>query len=205
MGKRGRSRPPGFECIPKTLLFLHGSCHGASSLLFRGWSASAAFWTPARLYCHLPQCFRFPYFLMFTLNFPQSLGVILLTSLVFLLNRKGGGKELTKGGGETQLWLFTEDPLLSDSSSGLLKSWLPLLTLHQCLSQPHPWLHVDPPPPPQSSVPFFQILWLFSFSDSLSDMVPYINFPECLPVLARHFQPNYTALPSQSSLEEGGQ
>lgn len=34
--------------------------------------------------------------------FSQSLGVIFLTSLVFFLTRKGGGKELTKGEGEIQ-------------------------------------------------------------------------------------------------------
>lgn len=153
MGKRGRSHSPGLECIPKALLFLRGSClNGASSLLFRGQSASAAFWTPARLFWHLPWCFRFPHFLMFTLNFPLSLGVILLTSLVFLLTRKGGRKELTTGGGETQPWLFTEGPVLSAGSSGLLESWLPLLTpLYQCLSQPHPRPHAEPPTPVFSS------------------------------------------------------
>lgn len=62
---------------------------------------------PLQLSEHQPDCFGtylsasgFP--IMFTLNFPLSLGVILLTSLVFLLTRKGGRKELTTGGGETQ-------------------------------------------------------------------------------------------------------
>lgn len=112
---------------PKDFALLPGSCVKdlPSYCLGGDLKASAAFWMPARPFCHLPPCFMcFPFFLHLLLLPRQSPGVKLLTSLVFPLMKRGGGRNWQKGG-EKQLWLFFEGPVLSASSSGLLKSSLP--------------------------------------------------------------------------------
>lgn len=186
VGKRGRNPSAGLEYNPKALLFLHASClNGAWSLLFGDDP-------PVQLpeHEHQPSCSGtylgascFPVLMCSLLVPPVTWSNTLDKSGLSPNQKGGGGKELTKGGKETQLWLFTEAPVLSAISSWcLLKSWPPLLTpFYQCFSQPHPRPHADTP-----SVFGFSLSNPLAFSLFKAPFLtwcPYINFPECLPVL----------------------